>query len=114
MFESYPKYKFRAKLSTVEHGGYVYGSLIYRYGNTYIEDAITHDLHKVDEDKVDLLVGYIKDGTGVREVYDGDEIILDGGGTGYATVSRFIKTEKSKNLDFNEMAAENGRKLKDK
>lgn len=112
MFEDYPKYKFRAPLSEVDGGGYVTGSLIYRYGRTYIEDAINHNTYRVDEDKVVLLVGYIAEGAGVREVYDGDEIVLDGGGTGYATVSRFIKTEPCKNLDFNEMAAENGWKLK--
>ena len=112
MFEDYPKYKFRAPLSEVDGGGYVTGSLIYRYGKTYIEDAINHNTYRVDEDKVVLLVGYIADGAGVREVYDGDEIVLDGGGTGYASVIRFIKTEKNSFDEFNECAKKYGWKLK--
>ena len=107
-----PKFKFRAKLSEVDGGGYVHGYIIYRYDRVYIEDALSHEVFPVEEETVRQLVGRIMTGEkSFAEVYEGDEVEVENG-TCYASVLRFLKTEKNSNLDFDECAKKYGWKLK--
>ena len=102
------KFKFRAKRPEVLGGGYIYGSLIYRYGKVYIEDALTHETVPVEEESIAQLVGYIPapSGLGVQEVYEGDELDNGEGKKIYASILRFVRCEKGGGLDFDEMAKE--------
>lgn len=87
-----PKYKFIAKKNTVE-GGYVRGFYIERYGKSYIEDAISHDVFPVIPETVRQLVGYVpgKSGIGVVEVYEGDRLINKRNDSVYATIQRYVQ-----------------------
>lgn len=114
MKNNFDRFKFRAKLSEVDGGGYVYGYVSRQYGKVFIEDAITHDRFIVEEENIDQLVGTIEDadGLGFAEVYQDDPVIVENGHTCYASIMRFLKTEKNlgihKDADFTETAKRYG------
>ena len=109
----YPKYLFRAKLSEVDGGGFIDGYIIYRYGRTYLESEITHELYEVEEKNVRQLVGYVKAGSGFCKVFEGDAIDV-GEGTCYATVLKYDMTEPGRSIQFTQHAEKYGWKLADK
>ena len=61
-------------------------------------------------DSVKQLVGYDKNG---REVYEGDALQTENGVTIYAYVLRHAKIAPTKDLDFTEMAKEDGWTVKE-
>lgn len=96
--------KFRGK---TRGGDIFFGDLIHRFGMVAI--GTDGNFQEVEPETVEQLVGHDADGT---EIYEGDAVVVDGGGTCYATVLKFLKTEKNSNLDFDDCAKEYGWKLK--
>lgn len=109
MKNHFDKFKVRAKRSAVDGGGYVYGYPVREYGRLYVEDAITHDRFQVEDDDVDLIVGYIpaKDGLGFVEVYEGDRLTNKRGDSLFATIQRYLQAGVySHPIDLTELAGE--------
>lgn len=103
------KYKFRAKLSEVDGGGYAYGDLRHAYGRCYLDDPIKGQAFVIEEKNAVLLVGYIPDksGLGVIEVYEGDKLRTKSGEIIYATIQRFCQAGRHEHsLDLTELAGD--------
>lgn len=97
--------KFRGK---TQSGKIFHGDLIHRFGMVAIGEY--GDFQEVEPNSVKQLVGYDKNG---REVYEGDALQTENGVTIYAYVLRHAKIAPTKDLDFTEMAKEDGWTVKE-
>ena len=102
------KHKFRARSV---NGGIFYGDLLHENGKVYIRSGYDKPLEEVEENSIAQLVGYVFDPdftSAFTEVYEGDELITPDGTHIYAAICYHAKTEKIGDLDFTELAKENG------